>query len=88
MERCDRTTEFYSKNGYGDENLPKLQRLMCTYVWRNLADGYVQGMYVPALYATERQASVTMAYLSRCDIASPLLVIFHDGIEGNTDYHK
>ncbi|KAI6176851.1 Small G protein signaling modulator 1 [Aphelenchoides bicaudatus] len=40
VERCDRHTEFFSNR----ENLESLKRIMCTYVFRNLEDGYVQGM--------------------------------------------
>uniref|UniRef100_A0A9J2P6U4 Rab-GAP TBC domain-containing protein n=1 Tax=Ascaris lumbricoides TaxID=6252 RepID=A0A9J2P6U4_ASCLU len=40
VDRCDRTSAFFSN----DENLSKLKNVMCTHVWRNLTDGYVQGM--------------------------------------------
>ncbi|VDM47028.1 unnamed protein product [Toxocara canis] len=40
VDRCDRTSAFFSN----DENLEKLKNVMCTHVWRNLTDGYVQGM--------------------------------------------
>uniref|UniRef100_A0A0K0E325 Rab-GAP TBC domain-containing protein n=1 Tax=Strongyloides stercoralis TaxID=6248 RepID=A0A0K0E325_STRER len=40
VERCDRTNQFFKK----PSNLKKLKRIMCSYVWRNLEEGYVQGM--------------------------------------------
>ncbi|CEF66059.2 Small G protein signaling modulator 2 [Strongyloides ratti] len=40
VERCDRSNQFFKKAS----NLKKLKRIMCSYVWRNLEEGYVQGM--------------------------------------------
>uniref|UniRef100_A0A0N5CC84 Rab-GAP TBC domain-containing protein n=1 Tax=Strongyloides papillosus TaxID=174720 RepID=A0A0N5CC84_STREA len=40
VERCDRSNQFFKKSA----NLKKLKRIMCSYVWRNLEEGYVQGM--------------------------------------------
>ncbi|VDK78960.1 unnamed protein product [Litomosoides sigmodontis] len=40
VERCDRSSVHFAKK----ENLQKLKAVMCTYVWRNLNEGYTQGM--------------------------------------------
>ncbi|EFO14720.2 hypothetical protein LOAG_13796 [Loa loa] len=40
VERCDRSSAYFAKK----ENLQKLKTVMCTYVWRNLNEGYTQGM--------------------------------------------
>ncbi|MCP9258533.1 Small G protein signaling modulator 1 [Dirofilaria immitis] len=40
VERCDRSSSYFAKK----ENLQKLKTVMCTYVWRNLNEGYTQGM--------------------------------------------
>ncbi|CAI4228871.1 unnamed protein product [Auanema sp. JU1783] len=40
VERCDRNLIFFSNK----ENLESLRRVMCTYVRRNLEEGYIQGM--------------------------------------------
>uniref|UniRef100_A0A0N4Z206 Rab-GAP TBC domain-containing protein n=1 Tax=Parastrongyloides trichosuri TaxID=131310 RepID=A0A0N4Z206_PARTI len=40
VERCDRSNSFFKKQN----NLKKLKNIMCSYVWRNLDEGYVQGM--------------------------------------------
>uniref|UniRef100_A0A7E4VT29 Rab-GAP TBC domain-containing protein n=1 Tax=Panagrellus redivivus TaxID=6233 RepID=A0A7E4VT29_PANRE len=40
VDRCDRTKEYFSDT----DNLKKLKRIMCTYVWRHINDGYIQGM--------------------------------------------
>uniref|UniRef100_A0A915KVU9 Rab-GAP TBC domain-containing protein n=1 Tax=Romanomermis culicivorax TaxID=13658 RepID=A0A915KVU9_ROMCU len=39
VNRCDRHYKFFKY-----ENLDKLQNVLCTYVWKNLHHGYVQGM--------------------------------------------
>lgn len=40
VERCDRQYTYYAKT----ENREKLKNVLCTYVWRNMDDGYMQGM--------------------------------------------
>ncbi|VDK28682.1 unnamed protein product [Gongylonema pulchrum] len=40
VDRCDRSSPYFAKK----ENLEKLKTIMCTYVWRNLNEGYTQGM--------------------------------------------
>ncbi|CAD6194101.1 unnamed protein product [Caenorhabditis auriculariae] len=40
VERCDRNLIFFSNK----DNLESLRRVMCTYVRRNLEEGYIQGM--------------------------------------------
>ncbi|MFH4975860.1 hypothetical protein AB6A40_002569 [Gnathostoma spinigerum] len=40
VNRCDRNYPYFVEAG----NLEKLRSIMCTYVWRNLESGYVQGM--------------------------------------------
>uniref|UniRef100_A0A0N5AVY8 Rab-GAP TBC domain-containing protein n=1 Tax=Syphacia muris TaxID=451379 RepID=A0A0N5AVY8_9BILA len=40
VDRCDRHYPFYSKT----ENREKLKNVLCTYVWRNMEIGYMQGM--------------------------------------------
>ncbi|CAB3402709.1 unnamed protein product [Caenorhabditis bovis] len=40
VERCDRNLIFFSNR----DNLESLRRVMCTYVRRNLDEGYIQGM--------------------------------------------
>lgn len=40
VDRCDRSSAYFAKK----ENLEKLKTMMCTYVWRNLNEGYTQGM--------------------------------------------
>ncbi|VBB29002.1 unnamed protein product [Acanthocheilonema viteae] len=40
VERCDRSSAYFAKK----KNLQKLKTIMCTYVWRNLNEGYTQGM--------------------------------------------
>lgn len=40
VERCDRSSAYFTKT----KNLEKLKSVMCTYVWRNLNEGYTQGM--------------------------------------------
>lgn len=39
VHRCDRSYWYFTEN-----NLKKLRNIMCTYVWRNLDIGYIQGM--------------------------------------------
>lgn len=39
VQRCDRNFWYFTK-----ENLEKLRNVMCTYVWKNMEMGYVQGM--------------------------------------------
>uniref|UniRef100_A0A3B3CYA9 Small G protein signaling modulator 1-like n=1 Tax=Oryzias melastigma TaxID=30732 RepID=A0A3B3CYA9_ORYME len=39
VRRCDRTYWYFTP-----ENLDKLRNIMCSYVWRHLDTGYVQGM--------------------------------------------
>ncbi|XP_054600296.2 small G protein signaling modulator 1 isoform X1 [Nothobranchius furzeri] len=39
VRRCDRTFWYFTP-----ENLEKLRNIMCSYVWRHLDTGYVQGM--------------------------------------------
>lgn len=40
VARCDRTYPYFTQT----KNLDKLRNIMCTYVWQNLKEGYVQGM--------------------------------------------
>jgi hypothetical protein len=40
VARCDRTYSYF----INVNNLKKLRNIMCTYVWDNLATGYIQGM--------------------------------------------
>ncbi|KAA3682081.1 small G protein signaling modulator 1 [Paragonimus westermani] len=43
--RCDRNTELFSKfENRGDTNLALLRRVLLTYIWEHLDDGYTQGM--------------------------------------------
>lgn len=39
MHRCDRSYWYFTEN-----NLKKLRNVMCTYVWKNMHVGYIQGM--------------------------------------------
>ncbi|KAH9404006.1 Small G protein signaling modulator 2 [Tyrophagus putrescentiae] len=39
VQRCDRNFWYFTT-----ENLEKLRNVMCTYVWKNMEMGYVQGM--------------------------------------------
>eukprot|EP00116_Pleurobrachia_bachei_P000021 sb/3460283/ len=39
VQRCDRNYYFFT-----DDNLARLRRIMCSYVWENLEIGYLQGM--------------------------------------------
>ncbi|KAI1293827.1 Small G protein signaling modulator 2 [Halotydeus destructor] len=40
VQRCDRNFWYFADK----DNLEKLRNVMCTYVWENLDQGYVQGM--------------------------------------------
>ncbi|VDN05132.1 unnamed protein product [Thelazia callipaeda] len=40
VERCDRSSVYFAKK----ENLCKLKTVMCTHIWRNINEGYTQGM--------------------------------------------
>ncbi|KAG5446569.1 Small G protein signaling modulator 1 [Clonorchis sinensis] len=43
--RCDRNHCFFSKDdSKGEENLSILRRVLLTYIWEHLEDGYTQGM--------------------------------------------
>ncbi|KAF5403686.1 hypothetical protein PHET_02955 [Paragonimus heterotremus] len=43
--RCDRNNELFSKfENHGETNLALLRRVLLTYIWENLDDGYTQGM--------------------------------------------
>ncbi|CAL8089371.1 unnamed protein product [Calicophoron daubneyi] len=43
--RCDRTNYFFQKlEGHGDVNLAMLRRVLITYIWKHMDDGYTQGM--------------------------------------------
>lgn len=39
VQRCDRNYVYFTRPA----NLDKLRNVMCTYVWQNLQQGYVQG---------------------------------------------
>lgn len=39
VNRCDRQLPFFMNS----KNLEKLRNIICTYVWKNLQNGYVQG---------------------------------------------
>ncbi|KAE9418917.1 hypothetical protein Angca_002346, partial [Angiostrongylus cantonensis] len=61
VERCDRNLIFFSNK----ENLEALRRAMVTYVWRNLEDGYIQGMcdiMAPLLVVFEDEALTVQCF--------------------------
>ncbi|KAF8570096.1 hypothetical protein P879_06218 [Paragonimus westermani] len=62
--RCDRNTELFSKfENHGDTNLALLRRVLLTYIWEHLDDGYTQGMcdvIAPILALITAEPEMTM----------------------------
>lgn len=61
VHRCDRYHWYFT-----DSNLKKLRNIMCTYVWKNLDVGYVQGMcdlVAPLLVIFDDGKTLSSAFL-------------------------
>ncbi|UJR28351.1 hypothetical protein I4U23_009593 [Adineta vaga] len=75
VARCDRTYSYFTNIN----NLKKLRNIMCTYVWDNLATGYIQGMcdlVAPLLVIFDEEV---MTYSCFCYLMKRLLPNFPHG---------
>ncbi|CAF0888852.1 unnamed protein product [Adineta steineri] len=75
VARCDRNYPYFTNLN----NLKKLRNIMCTYVWDNLATGYIQGMcdLVAPLLVTFDEEVIT--YSCFCYLMKRLLPNFPHG---------
>ncbi|CAF0925160.1 unnamed protein product [Adineta ricciae] len=75
VARCDRAYPYFTNIN----NLKKLRNVMCTYVWDNLATGYIQGMcdlVAPLLVIFDEEV---MTYSCFCYLMKRLLPNFPHG---------
>ncbi|VDN54995.1 unnamed protein product [Dracunculus medinensis] len=81
VERCDRTFSFFAEN----DNLIKLKRVMCTYIWRNLKDGYIQGMcdLAAPLLVLFNDEALTLACFDRLMLKMKLNFPQNTGMDDN-----
>ncbi|XP_067931924.1 small G protein signaling modulator 2-like [Watersipora subatra] len=80
VHRCDRTYWYFTEN-----NLKKLRNVMCTYVWKNLEVGYVQGMcdlVAPLLVIFDDES---LTYSCFCELMKRMVYNFPNG--GAMDNH-